>query len=99
MQDWEIPTLRMIAEDPPSFGGLRHQHLSLVVCLGLAPSLVLLYVVVFSDSTRAVIAVAVAALVSIPALLVAIRHFAKSDPYFIEHLTTHRYPAVRYLGK
>lgn len=97
-EDWQVPTFREIAE-PVTMFGLPPTQTMLPVMLGGGAAAVMVMVSTATGSFRLLISALVVALVTIPAGLFLLRHLFKIDNYWFEHLTTHRFPACRYLGK
>lgn len=96
--DWSIPTFREIAE-PVSTFGMPPEHFSLAIMLGSMPSMLLIFVSAFGKSFMAFIYAFALAMIVIPAIMWLFRNLYKADHWWFEHLSTHRYPAERYLGK
>lgn len=89
--DWSIPTFRGIAE-PVTMLGLPPEQAALAVFLGGGIAVMLL---IFAGLLPAVIAAAIL----IPGLFGVFRALYASDPWWGEHLTTHRWPVAIWLGK
>jgi hypothetical protein len=89
--DWSIPTFRGVSE-PVTMLGLPPEQAALPVFLGGGTAVMLL---VFAG----LIAAVTAAAILIPSLFFGGRKLYDSDPYWGEHLTTHRWPTTVYLGK
>lgn len=97
-EDWSIPMFREIAE-PVSTFGMPPEHFSLSIMLGSTPSMLLIFVSAFGKSFVAFLYAFALAFIAIPAIMFLFRTLFKSDNYWAESLTTHRYPAERYLGR
>jgi hypothetical protein len=89
--DWSIPTWRGIAE-PVTMLGLPPEQAALAVFLGGGIAVVLL---LFGG----LLAAAIAALLLIPGLFLGCRALYASDPWWGEHLTTHRWPVAVWLAR
>lgn len=90
-RDWSIPTFRGISE-PVTLLGLPPEQAALAVFLGAGTAVLLL---IFAGLIPAVMA----AVILIPAVFFVFRKLYDSDPYWGEHLTTHRWPTTTWLGK
>lgn len=89
--DWSIPTFRGVSE-PVTMLGLPPEQAALTVFLGGGTAVLLL---IFAG----LIAAVTAAVILIPSLFFVCRKLYDSDPYWGEHLTTHRWPTTVWLGK
>ena len=96
--DWSIPTFRELSE-PVTMFGLPPEMAMLPVLLGGGAAALLVIVSTAAGSIRSLLAALIVAVIAIPAGLFFLRHIYRIDPHFFEHLTTHRFPACRYLGK
>jgi hypothetical protein len=96
--DWAVPTFREIASQPMMFG-IHPQHFALVVVFGCLPSLILIFVSAFGHNKASMWLAFAMAAVLIPALLFLFRTLTQADPWWVEGLTSHKFPAERYLGK
>lgn len=96
--DWSVPTFREVAE-PVTMLGLPPEMAMVPIMLGGGGAALLVIVSATFSSLPCFFAAIALAATSIPAGLFLLRHLYKIDPHFVEHLTTHRFHATRYLGK